>query len=253
MLAQVELFHSRPIAPTRRVALGDVVLPVDPTPGFGGVLLAGMVALGVPAIDPDLIPEVVSLTHDVEEGRRLPQPRLRHRFQTDRIGLQRSVVRLVGVGDGVGFDTSDVKAAPEQLVLAAVYASRRVAPGPRRGVLHALRRAIGWVGPLGPDFVAAVSGSATAGGLGPDAGVDPVAWARGVLGLDDATLDDLTAEHVAGPDDDPDLIPGVPVRVVRRRFRVLLRDAHPDHGGAETSAAARIAELAEARRILTGA
>jgi hypothetical protein len=37
---------------------------------------------------------------------------------------------------------------------------------------------------------------------------------------------------------------------VQRRFRELLRDAHPDHGGDAMAAATRIAELSEARRIL---
>jgi curved DNA-binding protein CbpA len=37
---------------------------------------------------------------------------------------------------------------------------------------------------------------------------------------------------------------------VQQRFRDLLREAHPDHGGAHDDAAHRIAELAEARRIL---
>ena len=37
---------------------------------------------------------------------------------------------------------------------------------------------------------------------------------------------------------------------VNRRFRRLLRDAHPDRGGVATQAAARIAELTEARTIL---
>ena len=37
---------------------------------------------------------------------------------------------------------------------------------------------------------------------------------------------------------------------VNRRFRRLLRDAHPDCGGVATQAAARIAELTEARTIL---
>ena len=40
---------------------------------------------------------------------------------------------------------------------------------------------------------------------------------------------------------------------VNRRFRRLLRDAHPDSGGASAGAAARIAELTEARTILHGA
>ena len=58
---------------------------------------------------------------------------------------------------------------------------------------------------------------------------DPEAWALGVLGL-------------AGP--------RPARRDVQRRFRDLLRVAHPDHGGGESDAAERIAELTEARRIL---
>ncbi len=37
---------------------------------------------------------------------------------------------------------------------------------------------------------------------------------------------------------------------VQRRFRDLLRVAHPDHGGDTDDAAQRIADLTEARRIL---
>jgi hypothetical protein len=37
---------------------------------------------------------------------------------------------------------------------------------------------------------------------------------------------------------------------INRRFRRLLRDAHPDSGGASAGAAGRIAELTEARTIL---
>ena len=44
LLAELEVFHSRPIAPTRRVAIGVAVLPTAPPPGFGGLLLSGIVA-----------------------------------------------------------------------------------------------------------------------------------------------------------------------------------------------------------------
>ena len=37
---------------------------------------------------------------------------------------------------------------------------------------------------------------------------------------------------------------------VQRRFRRLLRLAHPDHGGEHVGAAERIAELTEARELL---
>src|ERR671912_41559 len=92
-LAELEVFHSRPIAPTRRVALGDSDLPVSPAPGFGGILLGGVVAAFMPALDPDLFDDLDRLTLQLEAGMRIPQPRLRFRMQVDRIGLQRSVHR----------------------------------------------------------------------------------------------------------------------------------------------------------------
>ena len=53
LLAELEIWHSRPIAPTRRVALGRVVLPTDPAPGFGGLLLGAVVAAHMDAMDPE--------------------------------------------------------------------------------------------------------------------------------------------------------------------------------------------------------
>src|SRR5437762_388546 len=51
LLAEFEIRHSRAIAPTRRVALGDLWLPTDRPPGFGGILLAGVVAASVNRIE----------------------------------------------------------------------------------------------------------------------------------------------------------------------------------------------------------
>ena len=44
LLAELEVWHTRPAVPTRRIALGHMVLPVDPAPGFGGLLLGSIVA-----------------------------------------------------------------------------------------------------------------------------------------------------------------------------------------------------------------
>ena len=43
LLAELEVWHSRPTTPTRRVALGHLVLPTDPAPGFGGLLLGAVI------------------------------------------------------------------------------------------------------------------------------------------------------------------------------------------------------------------
>ena len=47
VLAELEAFLSRPVAPTRRVALGSLDLPGDPAPGFGGILLGGIAGIAV--------------------------------------------------------------------------------------------------------------------------------------------------------------------------------------------------------------
>ena len=74
VLAELQIFCSRPHAPTWRVALGDADLPCEPAPGFGGILLGGIVAANVGAIDPDLIPDLQHLTRELEAGRRSRSP-----------------------------------------------------------------------------------------------------------------------------------------------------------------------------------
>ncbi len=121
-MAELEVFQSRPIAPTRRVALGTTLLPTSPMPGFGGLLLGGIVARFAPQLEPDLLPELLRLTHQVEAGHRIPQPRLRHRLQDDRIGLNAHRHRLLGSGDALQFDL-DASASAAPSVLGAVYAA----------------------------------------------------------------------------------------------------------------------------------
>jgi hypothetical protein len=228
-LAELEVFHSRPIAPTRRVALGHRDLPVSPAPGFGGILLGGIVAAFMPGLDPDLFDDLDRLTHQLEAGMRIPQPRLRHRLQQDRIGLQRSVHRLHGRGEELTFEIED-KGSPAQHVLAAVYAAGELEIGPRALVMETLRKAMRWSGSVDDALIAHLSGLARHHDWSRDAYQDPVGWALGVLAL--------------GRGERP------PRTVIQRQFRELVRRAHPDHGGDRDGAAARLAELAEARRIL---
>ncbi|MEJ7561563.1 MAG: hypothetical protein WKF45_03455, partial [Ilumatobacteraceae bacterium] len=58
LLAELEVWHTRPTAPTRRVALGNLVLPADPPPGFGGLLLGAVVAAHVRDVHEDLVPDL---------------------------------------------------------------------------------------------------------------------------------------------------------------------------------------------------
>ena len=231
LLAEIEVYHSRPIAPARRVALGSLLLPCDPGPGVGGVLLGAVAARFTPELDPDIIPDLVSLTHEVEAGRRIPQPRLRHRFQEDRIGLTRSAHRLFRHEDGeLSVSFTDENSQPGQMVLGAIYAAQTLGPMVRGSVLAAVRRGLAWNGDIGAALLVHLSGRG-AGTLDGDALADPIGWALRTLGFD---LDCGTPERAA----------------IQRSFRRSLIDAHPDHGGADELAAQRIADITEARRIL---
>jgi hypothetical protein len=239
LLAELEVYNSRPIAPTRRVALGTTVLPTSPAPGFGGLLLGGIVAAFVADVDPDLLDDLARLVNQVEAGQRVAQPRLRHRLQEDRVGLTCFRHRLIGDGERLRFEI-DRGGSPTPQVLGAVYAAGRVPAEHRSGVCTALRRALGWRGEVGPRLVAHLSDSRETAHWVTVGGRDPVLWALEVLGL----ADGAPRSSAEGTDADPAL--------VQRRFRELLRLAHPDHGGEAEAAAARIAELTEARRILLG-
>ena len=232
ILAELEVFHSRPIAPTRRVALGRSNLPVTPAPGFGGLLLGGIVAGHMEALDPELFDDLNRLTLQLQEGMRVPQPRLRHRFQQDRIGLTRSLHRLVGEGEDLAFEF-EIKGAAAQHILAAVYAAGQLPLTVRGRVMDTIRKGMRWTGPLDHVFITHLSGLDRGRDWSTEAFRDPVRWAMGVLGLDEG--------QTASVPDRGD---------VQRQFRDLLRVAHPDHGGAIDGAAQRIADLTEARRIL---
>lgn len=232
LLAELELWHSRPIAPTRRVSLGRRLLPVEPAPGFGGLLLGSVVAAHMADLDQDVGPELSALLDDLENGRRIAQPRLRHRFQEDHIGLARSRHRLVGLGDELDVQL-DTQGSPASMVLGAAYACGRLDRAARPVVMEVLRRAMRWRGPVNAELLAYLSGAAGAAGArtrSMGAFAHPELWALGVLGFDDGT---------------------VPAkRDVQRRFRDLVRAAHPDAGAESAGAAKRIADLSQARDIL---
>jgi hypothetical protein len=254
IVAELEVYHSRPVAPTRRVALGHMTLPVDPPPGFGGVLLGGVVARHVVSLDPDLLPDLQRLSLQLENGLSISQPRLRYRFQHDRVGLLRSTHRLLGQGDTLRFEFNDDDGAPTQHVLGALYAAGQLPPRARGPVMGAVRRAIGWQGPIGAELIAALAGFGAGGTWSAHALAHPVEWALETLGF---TATDGPRREVGsngqgpGPHVSREGV-GPSRREIQRRFRRLLIEAHPDHGGRSEAAAQRIADLTEARRILLG-
>lgn len=227
LLAEIEIRHSRAIAPTRRVALGELYLPTDPAPGFGGLLLAGIVGSLANTLPDDTRDELDRLLWDVEHRNRVAQPRLRHRFQEDTVGLDRSRHRLVGVDGNITLDL-DGHGAPLPQILGAVYAAGKLSLTVRASVFRLLRRATRWEGEADERLVLYLTNDEAAMRSWQAPGDE--SWALEVLGF--------------APDSEP------PRGEILARFRVLVRDAHPDHGGESAGAGTRIHELSEAKRIL---
>jgi len=232
IVAELEIYHSRPIAPTRRVSLGGRDLPVDPAPGAGGVLLAGIMAHNAPKVEPELREDLVHVLDTLAAGGRVVQPRVRHRFQADRVGLTLSLQRLVADEGDLEFDFEDELGRPVQLALGALYAAASLPAAVRPPIFDALKSSLVWGQEVDARFISFVMGGRSADLADLRAWNDPVAWAMEILGIEGDAADKANK------------------RVVQRKFRTLLREAHPDHGGESLEAASRIAELSEARRIL---
>lgn len=230
LLAEVEIFHSRTQSPTRRLSLGNLVLPVDPAPGLGGLLLGGIVAAHLHEVEEELVPDVHRLVLQVDRGDRVVQPRLMHRYQIDRQGLSRSRHRLVGDGERLSYEFESNGSALQQ-VLGAIYSLERLDVLVRHALTPVLHKAMRWRGPIDTSFLSYLAGSATSSIT---AMTDPRAWALELLGFPAGTVSPSK-------------------RDVQRRYRESLRDVHPDHGGSVNDAGQRIEQLGEARRVLLAA
>ena len=247
LLAELTVRHTRRHMPTRRVALDHAYLPMTGA-GHGALLLSTVVAEYIDALDEEQAELLPRLLDDARRGLSVPRIALRYRLQTDVHGLDRSRHRVVGEGGYVIVEL-DVHGPPVPQVLGAVLAVATMGTSSRDAALHAIRLAVARRVrfPNGvqlrrlefgiPQEAPPRPGAQWKRGRPPEeyvwAGVPSERrWAMEVLGLrGDMTLD---------RDD------------ISRRFRRLLRDAHPDHGGAHADAAERIAELTEARDVLVG-
>jgi hypothetical protein len=228
-VAFVEGHFSREIAPTRRVAIGAVRLPASPTPGPTTVLLGGILATFLPRLSDEDAEALPDLLDAIATGRRLSQPRMRHRFQTDRVGLWPSRHELVEVDGQFRYHIGTERGTPAQQVLLVCYAAMHLPRTSRLAAVEALEKAGSWRGRVDDQLIAFLLDRSDGSGI--RAASDPVLWATTVLRL--------ASEGQAIDDDD-----------VRRAFRDGVRAAHPDRGGSSDSAAKRIADLTEARRIL---
>lgn len=227
LLAEFEIFHSRPIAPTRRLALGRLLLPVEPTPGFGGILLGAVLAVHIAEVDEDFIPDLQRLLLEIERDSRVVQPRLRHRFQVDRHGLSNSTHRMMNIDESIEFEFQNNGTALQQS-LGAIYALERLDIEIRKQLVPVMLRAMKWRGPIGPSFIEYLAGSKVSS---VSALADPRAWALEILGFPGGTVK-----------------PGK--RDIMARYRDSVRRVHPDQGGDELQASRLILDISEARRIL---
>jgi hypothetical protein len=248
LLAELNVRHTRRHMPTRRVALDGAYVPTS-GPAHGVALLAAVVATNLPSIDDEQRELLPRLLHDARRGLHIPRIALRHRLQHDVHGLDRSRHRMLGE-DGHVVVELDVHGAPAPQILGAVMGAAALHASGRAIALDVLRTVVdGRWGGLAPDIELRIVAEAMWNGMRPPLaaagewrpggppeellwrGIGPdQRWAMEVLGL--------RAEMDVERDD------------LNRRFRRLLRDAHPDSGGATAGAASRIAELTEARTIL---
>lgn len=243
LLAELNVRHTRRHMPTRRVALGDRILPTG-QPGYGPILLAAVAGAHVHGLDEEQEEAFGPFLRQAGGGLAIPRRALRFRLQTDTEGLALSRHRLLGVGGELVLELDIHGQYPVPQLLGAVMAAAAMAPYPRTLTLRAIAQAVECPGPPeGMEVRYATQAQArprpprgfrTLGGDGEDwVGVPPERrWAMEVLGF--------------GPEMEPAR------DEVLRRFRRLVRLAHPDHGGAHHFAAERIVELGEARRVLLG-
>jgi hypothetical protein len=258
ILAELNVRHTRRHMPTRRVALGDHYLPTS-GPAYGAVLLGAVAADTVNGLDLEQRDALSRFLDDAHGGLSVPRIALRYRLQTDVHGLDRSRHRIVD--DGPSIPNSDGgnrdgyrrivleldvhgRAAPQ--LIGTIMAAAALPPSARRIAFRAIEAALArpGVAPEGLQVRRLYEGVPGARPTAPGAaanGSRPVIdewrnvpaerrWAMEVLGL--------RAVMAVERDD------------IQRRFRRLVRLAHPDHGGATTGAAERIAELSEARELL---
>ncbi|HXY92636.1 MAG TPA: J domain-containing protein [Acidimicrobiia bacterium] len=249
LLAELNVRHTRRHMPTRRVALDDSYLPTSGS-AFGAVLLGAVVAEHVPGLDEEQLDALGRLVDAARNGLTVPRIALRYRLQTDTHGLDLSRHRVIGadVRTGSVWPVLELDrhgpAAPQ--VIGAIMAAAALPPSGRKIALRFVDAAVARPGflPEGLDVHRMFEGLPGLRPYAPGARPAPGSpdewrgvpserrWAMEVLGL--------RAGMEVERDD------------VQRRFRRLVRLAHPDHGAGNTGAAERIAELADAREVLLG-
>lgn len=288
--AELEVRHSRVVAPTRRVALGSLDLPDD----YGPVLLGCVAGWFSQGQDEEFFSDAAKLLAYVSTRTPIPQPHMRYRFQRDLVGLlvsshqiREEAELLNGQKDWQGeggknsknlFESlkfvSDTKSStPAQHVLGALYAAHRLKDEAHWQSCEMIELALEWAverppGSLkGANTRLGTTGVATTGGAEPErsellgllvksTGVSEANSRNGFGGRNRSgshRLSRLTLAHrwaMKVLEFEEDEAATLSEAIIQDRFRTLLREAHPDSGGNPKEAPTRISDLSEARRLL---
>lgn len=243
-LAELLVRHTRRHMPTRRVAVESAFLPTHGA-AHGLALLEGVVSEAVVSLDEDDRDAVIALVRAARSGDlTIPRIAARHRLQHDFHGLARSRHRILTEPDGLITLELDIHGPALPQLLAAILAAGDLPASARPIAVDAIERGIAAPGrrPAGYGLRLRTEGEATKWHEGMEPGAPTIAadpwhgvgterrWALEVLGLNDPTPPEASE--------------------IQRRFRRLLREAHPDHGARHSGAAERIDMLREARSIL---
>jgi DnaJ domain len=249
ILAELNVRHTRRHMPTRRVALDASYLPMNGS-AHGSALLAAVVAENVLGLDEeqrDLLPKFLFSARD---GFDVPRIALRYRLQTDVHGLDRSRHRLLGE-EGLLIVELDIHAAPVPQVIGAVMAAAAMGQTTRRKALRVIEAAVAQPGVIPEPLIVRRLEHGVPQERPPLAASGPVGAWNGVTLPDAAKWDGIPSERRWAME-----VLGLKAEMkierddIQKRFRRLLRAAHPDHGADSTGAAERIAELTEARELL---
>jgi hypothetical protein len=249
LLAELNVRHTRRHMPTRRVAIDDGYLPTS-GPAFGGVLLGAVVAEHVPGLEEDQFDALERFVDIARRGLTVPRIALRYRLQTDTHGLDLSRHRIVSAAVELGsmrpvleLDRHS-RSAPQ--VIGAIMAAAQLPQSGRGVAFRFIDAAVARPGvlPEGLEVRRLFEGRPGARPAAPGTVHDIGSTGRD--GWQGIPSERRWAMEVLG------LHPGLAIERddVQRRFRRLVRLAHPDHGAGSVGAAERIAELSEARELL---
>jgi hypothetical protein len=256
LLAELNVRHTRRHMPTRRVAVEHLYLPTS-GPAFGGLLLGAVVAEHLEALDEEQFEALERLVATAKRGAlSVPRIALRYRLQTDTHGLELSRHRIVAADPLQGRNLPVLeldchgRAAPQ--VIGAVMAAAELPPTGRQVAFRFVEAAIRAPGELPRGFELFRRREARPGAAPPPPGTMGGGTGSGYTGDRDSwrgvPADRRWALEVLG------FTRAVEVdrADVQKRFRRLVRLAHPDHGAEHDGAAERMAELSEARELLLG-